>query len=127
MSMAISTLSGPQGTLAVEREMISVSYLSDIDADWKFTDANGHQHYCVYEGADHYPTLRRVVDETYWCGECGDEHELAHLECRQCGEAITPGTTGPGEKVITGVVTYTFNGELITPERARQIVAEWAD
>lgn len=123
--MTRTTLSGPQGTLSVEREVIPVSYLTDIDADWRYTDAHGHRHHCEYEAADHYPTLRRVVYEMYWCDDCEDEHELSRLECRQCGEVITPGMTGPGTKFIAGLITYTLNGEEITPERAQQIIEQW--
>ena len=123
--MTRTTLSGPQGTLSIEREIIPVHYLSDIDANWRYTDAHGHEHYCDYGAADHYPTLREVLDETYWCGDCGDEHELSHLECRQCGEKIRPGTTGPGVTYIPGMITYTFNGEIITPERAQQLIDGW--
>jgi hypothetical protein len=123
--MAKTTLSGRAGVLEVEREVIPVHYLSDIDAGWRFTDAAGHEHHCEYEAPDHYPTLVRVTDETYWCDTCGDEHELDHLECRQCGERIRPGTTGPGTKFIQGLITYTLDGEPITEERARELIAEW--
>jgi hypothetical protein len=124
--MARTTLTGPQGELVIEREIISVNYLSDIDANWLFTDAHGHRHYCDYEAPDHYPTLRQVTDEVFWCEDCEDEHERTHLECRLCGEMVRPGTTGPGTKFIPGLITATFNGEPVTPERARQIAAEWS-
>jgi hypothetical protein len=123
--MARTSLSGSQGELVIEREVIPVHYLSDIDANWTFTDAAGHRHYCEYEAADHYPTLARVQDETYWCETCGDKHEVAHLECRQCGERITPGTAGPGTRYIPGMITCTFNGEVISLERATEIAAGW--
>jgi hypothetical protein len=124
--MPKTTLTGPRGELVIEREVIPVNYLSDMDANWTFTDAHGHEHYCDYEAADHYPTLTRVIYETYWCEECEDEHDSARLECRLCGETIRPGTTGPGTKFIPGVITATFNGEEITAERAQQIAAEWS-
>jgi hypothetical protein len=119
------TMTGNKGTLDVQREVIPVHYLSDIDANWRFTDAAGHAHHCEYTASDHYPTLIRVTDETYWCGDCDDEHELARLECRQCGEHVTPGITGPGTKFLQGAVTYRFNGEVVSEERAREIIAEW--
>jgi hypothetical protein len=123
--VARTTLTGSQGELVMEREVIPVNYLSDIDADWRFTDAAGHEHHCEYEAADPYPTLRRVVYETYWCDTCEDEHELERLECRLCGEKVRPGTTGPGTRFIQGVLTCTFNGEPVTEERARELVAGW--
>ena len=123
--MARTTLTGPRGELVIERQVIPVHYLSDIDADWAFTDAAGHPHHCEYRGADHYPTLRRVVYERYWCEDCEDEHELEHRECRQCGEVIRPGTTGPGTRYIQGLLTCTLDGELISEERAMALAAEW--
>lgn len=123
--MSTFTLSGQHGELVIEREIIPVNYLSDIDAHWKFTDSAGHAHYCAYEAADHYPTLRRITDETWWCGDCEDEHESTHLECRQCGEVIRPGATGPGTKLIAGAITCTLDGEPVTREQADQVIAEW--
>jgi len=123
--MVRSSISGLQGELVIERDVINVSYLSDIDANWRYTDTRGHHHYCDYDAPDHYPTLREVTDQTWWCDDCRDEHEDTHLECRQCGEHITPGMTGPGTKLIPGRVEYTFNGEPVTPERAQQIIENW--
>jgi hypothetical protein len=121
-----SSVSGPRGELVVEREIIPVHYLSDIDADWRFTDAAGHLHHCDYAAADHYPTLRRVTDETWWCEDCRDKHETAHLECRRCGETVQPGVTGPGVTYVPGPATATLDGQPVSLERAEQIAAEWA-
>ena len=123
--MARAAITGSHGELVIEREVIPVHYLSDIDANWTFTDTAGHRHHCEYEAAEHYPTLVTVVDETYWCEDCEDEHELTHQACRLCGEKIRPGTTGPGTKYITGVLTCTLDGEPISRERADQVIAEW--
>ncbi len=123
--MPRSVLSGSAGELVIECEAIPVWYLSDIDGGWRFTDAAGHLHHCEYDAADHYPTLTRVVEETYWCENCGDEHEASRLECRQCGEAIAPGTTGPGVKYVSGITTFTLNGEPVSREEAQRVVAEW--
>ncbi len=124
--MAKTTLTGRMGELVMEREVIPVNYLSDIDAGWRFTDAAGHEHHCEYEAADHDPTLRRVTDDVYWCEDCDDEYEYTVLLCRQCDEEIRPGTTGPGTRFIQGLLTCTLNGEVITEERARELVAEWS-
>lgn len=125
--MARTTLTGPGGTLELNREVIPVHYMSDIDAAWTFTDTAGHRHHCAYDAADHYPTLRTVLDGRWWCGDCDDEHEDSHLECRQCGQAITPGMTGPGTKFIAGLTTYTLDGEEITEEQAMALAAEWGN
>jgi hypothetical protein len=115
--------------LSIERAMIPVHYMTDIDGSWRFTDAAGHPHHCAYDAADHYPTLTLVTAtrETYWCSDCEDEHEHedAHLECRQCHEVVRPGMTGPGVKYISGQVTCTLDGEIISEEQARALAAEW--
>jgi hypothetical protein len=107
-------------TLTVTSEDIQVDYLSYIDAGWKFTDAAGHAHRCDYDAVDHYPTLRLVWEETYWCEGCRDDHEASHLECRRCGEVIVPGTAGPGTKWLRGITDYRIDGEPATREQARE-------
>lgn len=123
--LARTTLTGPRGELVMDRQVVPVHYLSDIDATWTFTDAAGHPHHCEYEAADHYPTLTVVLDARWWCGDCEDEHEDLHRECRQCGEEITPGRTGPGTKYIQGLLTCTLDGEPVSEEQAMALVAEW--
>jgi len=111
-------------TVRVQQQMINVDYMSDIDGNWKHTDKAGHQHWCEYDAQDHYPTLKEVRGETYWCGDCRDEHEDSHLECRLCGEMITPGTTGPGSKWIPGMVEATIDGEPATMEEVQALLRE---
>lgn len=78
-------------TIDVEQEPVEVtSGLPHRDDTWRYTDRAGHEH-TWDENA--YPTLTWVVDSTYWCADCSDEHEDGHYECRLCGERITPGTT----------------------------------
>jgi hypothetical protein len=121
--MSESAITGPDGrTLRVISDMIRIDYLSDINADWKFTDAAGHEHHCDYDAADRYPTLREVWDGTWWCDDCRDEHEDTHLECRQCGEHIRPGMTGPGTKWVPGLTECLIDGEPVTPEQAREFI-----
>jgi hypothetical protein len=127
--MATSTLSTSDGILRVEREMTPVHYESDMDRNWRFTDSHGHEHRCEYEAADHYPTLRYVVDE--WCyrdhglfgGSDPDGHPAAgHYECRQCGETVSPGVTGPGTTMIAGLVTYYLDDQPVSRERAEEFI-----
>lgn len=118
--MSETSVTGPDGrVLRVTRDVIRVDYLSDISASWKFTDAAGHVHHCEYDAADHYPTLREISDGTWWCADCRDEHEDSHLECRLCGEQVTPGMTGPGTKWLPGLTEYLIDGEPVTPEQAQ--------
>jgi hypothetical protein len=110
--------------LTVTNESHRVDYLSDIDANWVFTDGAGHVHRCDYDAADHYPTLRAVPEGPYWCEGCRDEHEDTHLECRRCGEVIRPGMTGPGTKWLPGPAEYLIDGVPVSQEQAAEFVAQ---
>lgn len=83
------------------------SMYPEPDPRWRFTDAAGHEHY--YDegswGDDAYPTLRALYDKDHECYLCrGDDYEpFLGYECRECGEAVTPGMiTGPHSVVIAG-------------------------
>lgn len=121
------SLAGLRGELVIDRQVTPVSYLSDMDAAWTFTDSSGHRHHCEYDAADHYPTLALVTGPSWWCEDCDDEHQDSRLECRQCGEEITPGQTGPGVEYIPGLVTCTLNGEEISRDEAMALVRSWND
>lgn len=125
MSESTSTFTGDFGELRIEIESIDVtSSLPKPDTRWTFTDANGHRH--RYEDGA-YPTLVRVVDETYWCPDCNEDHEVTHLGCRECGERIEPGMVGPSgfRESIPGLRSYYLNDEPISEERYREIVAQY--
>lgn len=115
---------GSAGTLTATREIEMVRSMSpQPDPNWTYTDAASHKH--TREGHS-YPTLKRVVERTYWCESCRDEHEDTHLECAQCGEEIEPGTVPPnpyGERMVMGV-SYTLNDEPISEERFKEIMVE---
>lgn len=121
MSSAVTLPGG--GRLQYTQQMTEVHYESDLDRNWTYTDTAGHRHHCDYHAPDHYPTLRVVVDRTYWCEDCHDEHEDSHLECRQCGETIRPGHTGPGTICVPGLQGFTLNGYPVTKEQAAGLVA----
>lgn len=94
------------------------------DPAWTYTDREGHGH----RTEDGRPTLRWIIDETYWCDTCQDEHEVGHWECEQCGEMIKPGTVlrGPEERYLPGRRYTTLNGVSLTDaeadEAARRLV-----
>jgi hypothetical protein len=96
------------------------------DPAWTFTDANGHAH----ATADGYPSLVWIVDEEdYVVFEDGYPEEYpgsGHYECRECGEHIQPGMRGPSpyREFIPGPCYYELDGEPITEEQYREIVAE---
>lgn len=116
--MITSLIARDGHVIKVTNDMIPVHYLSDIDANWHFTDTAGHEHRCEYSAADHWPTLKEVAEEGYWCADCDEEHEDVHLECKLCGEHIQPGMTGPGTKFIQGLTSYFIDDEPVTREQA---------
>lgn len=119
----VTTLQGDFGELRVETEMIDVtSGLPRPDETWSYIDRQGHGH--RYDNG--YPTLVEVVDRTYWCADCNDEHQDTHLECRICGESIEPGMRGPSpfREFAPGRTAYYLNDEPISPERYQEIVEQ---
>lgn len=127
--MSETVITGDFGELVIETEQIEVTTnLPRQDQNWRFTDAAGHEHRWVAgsEPDMPYPTLKRVVDSTYWCDGCREEHDEAHLECRLCGEAIEPGMVGPEpfRKFIPGRRSAYLNGQPISGERAEELLAQ---
>lgn len=120
--MAVHTLQLPEGELEVESAGEWVrSNLPEPDTTWRGTDSNGHEHWYA-EGANHYPTLKQVAGETYWCVECREEHVDTWLECPICGERVIPGTRIPGRVWVSRGARYFWNGEPISSERATEIM-----
>lgn len=77
-------------TCEVRTVTVTPSYGRVPDHRWTFTDRAGHHHGWHPSGG--YPTLKEVVTETYWCGDCDDEHERTEWRCALCGEVIEPAT-----------------------------------
>lgn len=122
--MATHTLTLPDGELEFENEGNWVySNLPEPDPNWRGADSNGHEHYYA-EGANRYPTLKVVAGEPYWCDDCEEEHTDTWYECPICGEQVTPGTRTPGPVWVSAGSRYFWNGELISNERANEIMAE---
>jgi hypothetical protein len=116
-----NTLRGDFGELTIEVEQVDVtSALPRADQQWRYMDRTGHEHHWD----NGYPTLATVVDETYWCDDCDDEHQISHLECPQCHETITPATVPapPWREYIPGRRSYFLNGEEITQEQAQELI-----
>ena len=90
------------------------------DPKWKFTDSEGHEHSAYPESPDRptWPTLKWVVDETYWCETCRDEHESGHHECAVCGETIEPGMVMKPPETMTrpGLVERFIDDVPVTKE-----------
>jgi hypothetical protein len=122
--MTDSTVRLPDGrVLEIEVDMIDVtSGLPQPDEGWTYTDHVGHPH----RWDNGYPTLVLVIDETYWCTDCGDEHTDDHWECPLCGEEIKPGTRGPDlfRRYIPGLTSYSLDGEPITREQAMALAQQ---
>lgn len=124
MRDSVSTYLLPSGDkLEITQEWVNIySNSPRPDPKWRVTDLVGHEHY--YK--DGYPTLKTVVDETYWCADCRDEHDREHLECIECGEHIKPKTIGPSylPQRIPGPRYATLNGFPISNEEANIVAAE---
>lgn len=119
----MSVIKGSFGELRIEVDVIEVSQLGPKpDKRWRYTDHQGHEHYWAAD----YPTLEWVIDYTYWCCDCGDEHSEGHWACAICGEEIEPGTVGPllAREYVSGPTFYYLNDEPISAERARELVGE---
>lgn len=98
----------PSHVYRVECEQIEVTSLNPRpDPGWHYTDLAGHEH-------DH---RRELLVETYddpdddpvYIDEDGEEWNApTHLECRECGEWIEPGTLPPSPfaEYVPGVVRY---------------------
>lgn len=120
----VSTVTGPFGTLRKETEVIAfTSNAPSRDPDWTYTDKRGHEHH--YEGGL-YPTLRWVVDETYWCDDCQEDHEDGHYECPECGEHIEPGMRDPSGKreLVSGLTSWYLDDEPISEEEAKRLIED---
>ena len=117
----VSRIEGDFGVLEIEVEMIDVtSGLPQPSKTWRYTDHQGHEHYWQ----DGYPTLRWVVDETYYDEDLGEDVSEGHSECAVCGETIVPGSyVDTFRKVIPGRRSAKLNGELISEEQYNEIVA----
>lgn len=113
--------------LRVETMIIDVtSNAPRRDPDWRYIDKEGHLHALV---AKEWPTLTWVVDRTYWCDSCNDEHQEGHYECNICGETIEPGMRpSPGHaEHIEGRREYFLNDEPISEEDAKELMTKWRE
>ncbi|WP_304452888.1 hypothetical protein [Nocardiopsis sp. YSL2] len=113
----------PEGELRIERDFVDVTVAAEPDPNWVYTDQHGHEHrYHPGEG-DHYPTLVTVMDEPYWCPDCEEEHQFDHLECRLCGEQISPGIRPGTPRKVPGMWAAYLNDEPISGEHADALLA----
>jgi hypothetical protein len=104
---------------------IDVTMMSRPDEGWSYTDAAGHEHYWTFGGKrGHYspttksalPTLRRVVTGTGYYPD-GESYQIAHYECRQCGERVEPRKRSDDcRQYIPGLRTFYINDEEVSPE-----------
>lgn len=118
-------VTGEFGELRFKTEMVDVtSNLPKPDKNWRFTDTQGHEH--AWSSDAFYPTLRLVVDQTYWCLDCNDKHDEDHFECVVCGEVVKPGMLPPSRwtEYEPGRRQAFLNGEPISDERAQEIIAQ---
>ena len=108
--------------LEVEHEVVEIRFATtpmEVDPDWRYVDEAGHLHAYV-DGKT--PTLEWVVDRTWWCEDCGENHEDGHLACKVCREEIEPGRKpGPSVQHRPGRVSYSLCGQPIAREDAERV------
>lgn len=98
-------LSSTAFTVSIDRPVeIVYSYTPVADPNWQTTDTSGHEHYCD----NGYPTLEWAVTETWYCGDCRNEHKSGEYRCRHCGEVVMPGTTDPEPTPVSSPTTATL-------------------
>ena len=117
---------GPESpAFRVECDPIEVTMLNRPDEGWSHTDSHGHEHFWTFRGKrGHYsptakaelPTLRRVVTGTGYYPD-GEPYDIAHYECRECGERVEPRSkTDDYRQFIPGPRRCYINDEPVTPE-----------
>lgn len=137
----VMTFDLAEGELRITRVSQEVAWEDGPDESWGHTDAEGHRHKFSPEltggqvwrkgkrrkdRPTHYPTLRLVIDFRYRCNCTGDPHwvENSHYECRVCGRRVEPGH-GPGSALVPTMVTYELGGQLISQDRAVELLSQW--
>ena len=143
-------MTGSLGLLRYERIVQTLTWEDAPYEDWGETDSRGHRHAftkpavtgdAVWRGKGHkppralmrettnYPTLRFVITrwhhcsgrETMYSHDPHDHIDDGHYECRECGERIEPGH-GPGSTMIPVSESATLDGQLISRERAQEVL-----
>lgn len=118
---------GRMPTLETDTEVVEYRTLGgpEPDPDWTYTDKAGHQHHYTKD-YPHWPTLKWILDRTYWCESCQDDHEEGHWACAICEEEIKPGEVNRAPRTISrpGRITYLVDGEPVTKERFDDVAKE---
>jgi len=102
--------------IAVTQEPIRIDSMGRHVGDPRWIDVDSHGHEHRFDGNE-LPTLEWVVTDTYWCGDCCDEHETGEWRCRKCAAVVKPhwNFTGPLTEYIPGlrdVKVFTRDTEL---------------
>ena len=124
--MPTSTFHAPSGRLfEMERDLIDVTCLSRPDESWVHRDPAGHQHRWLFDGVPgvYRPQAKATVPTVKWVRtgtgyyEDGEEYEIGHHECRECGAKVEPGHTADTSKqFIHGLASYYIDGERVSEE-----------
>lgn len=108
-------------------EPVDVTSSRRPDTGWTVVDANGHEHRWYVDGKpamEYDPTKQHETPTLIWVKDYeeladGEDDPVAmgHLECRQCGEHITPQyTADTHRRYIPGSRWFRINGEYVSPE-----------
>lgn len=118
--MADLTITADAGhVIRVEHDYADVSSLDPRvpDPEWRHVDPAGHEHRWV-DGAT--PSLVVVLDQSWWCRDCHEEHATEHLACRECLAPVDPGTVaGPPVQRLRLGARYYLDDVEVTPAALR--------
>ncbi len=114
----------------MHQDLIDVTSMSRVDPSWRFVDPAGHEHRwyangqpaTTYSPSQHYdlPTLI-VVHDGLGYYEDGEEYELSHYECPQCGAHVRPGTCADSTtQYIGGLCHCRINGEFVSEDEFKR-------
>lgn len=112
----------------ITRELRDVTSIHRPDTNWKPIDAAGHRHFWTVvatgkeaqryspESSYDVTSVKWVVDGTR-VDEDGEEYEVGHHECKECGEVIKPGFTADTDKqFIGGLLCCFINDEPVSKD-----------
>lgn len=119
-------LNTPEGVFESGCDMIEATSSKRPDTAWVFTDAHGHQHRWFLgdqpatnyrpTGKYHVPSLTWIHDG-YGVWEDGEQYEIGHHECRECGEHIEPQYRADDtQQWVPGLRWYRINGRNVSEQ-----------
>lgn len=111
----------------ITRDMIDATSMRRPDVGAVSVDAAGHRHpWCMSDGTPattYQPEERYSVPSLRWirtgmgCDQDGEEYEVGHMGCIECGAAVQPRYTADEcVRHIAGLLRYAINGQSVSRE-----------